>query len=233
MPEYIKTKGIVLLNIPYGDNNLISHIYTESHGRLSFFVYGGQKKKKKNIYLPLNKLELVFALDRKHELQKVKEAAWIENYKCHFDVKKSPVVFLVSELLANTIDYEIKDEKLFSFLEKSLDFFNRTNKTAVFFSQFLVFFAYFSGILPEKDNGGIYFDFDNVAYERYKPVGDFYLDEKQTEFLSALLNTMSYNEDFYLPASIRHDLIDKFLKYFKLKFGIRDLKSYELFKRMY
>jgi DNA repair protein RecO (recombination protein O) len=234
MSDYIKTKGIVLRNIPYGDKNLISHIYTESHGRLSFFIYGGQTRKKKNIYLPLNEIELVFAYDKKHELQKIKEAYSSETFKFHYDIKKSPVVFLVSELLSNTLNYEIKDEKLFTFLEKSLNFFNDTEKISVFFSQFVVFFAFFLGILSknEEEFDG-FFDFESNTYELYKPMGNFYLDKEQTLYMGNLLDLMAYNNDLFLTADKRHDLIEKFLKFFKLKFGIKDIKSYELFKRMY
>jgi len=234
MPEYIKSKGIVIHNVPYGDKNLISHIYTESHGRLSFFVYGGKSKKKRNIFLPLNKVELVFAYDTKHDLQKIKEIYSEGNFTFQFDIKKSPVIFLISELLYHYLKEEEKDEVFFDFLEKTLVFLNKVEQMPAFFSQFLIFFAYFSGVLNLPDGKkGLFFDLETQEFydkrDKSKPV----LDVVQTKYVERLLSGLAYNKSITLFPDERHDLIEKFIEYFRIKFGINRIKSYDLFRSMY
>ncbi len=235
MPDFIKTKGIVLKNIPYGDNNLISHIFTESHGRLSFFIYGGNSKKKRNVFLPLNIVELVFRMDNVRELQKLKEAYNAADISYHFNIKKTPVIFLVSELLSDIIKAYEPDKKLFDFIIKSLLYFDGLDKTNNFFSQFLVFLSYTLGIMaaPEDLQGDLFYDFEQNVFLPYAPVSTFSLNKKQTGYVIDLIEGYAYNPEIKLAAGDRHDLIDKFLKYFAYRFGIKSLKSYDLFRAIF
>ena len=234
MSETIKTRGIVFKNIRYGDKNLISDIFTESYGRLSFFIYGGNTKKKRNIYLPLNVVEIVFQLDIKRDLQKIKESYNVLNLTYHYEVKKTPVIFLISELLSDIVKSEEIDKSFFNFLIKSLVYYDKLEKINSFFSQFLVFLSYNLGIMavPENDIKYSYYDFEENTFLQYSPMNNFYLNEKQTDFIITLLKKYEYNVDIVLPLNDRIDLIEKFLKYITIRFGIKKLNSYELFRRV-
>ncbi len=234
MPDFIKTQGVVLRNIPYGDKHLISHIFTESQGRLSFFVYGGQSRKKRNLFLPLNIVELVFKIDRMRELQKIKEIYHAADVSYHFNAQKTPVVFMVSELLDNIIKPYEPDTKLFDFIMKSLIYFDGLDKTGHFFSQFLVFLSYHLGIMaaPEEWQNDLYYDFEQNIFLPYAPVSTFSLNKKQTGYVIDLMEGYAYNSEIQLVPEERHDLIDKFLKYFEYRLGIKSLKSYDLFRRV-
>ena len=184
--------------------------------------------------MPLNILELVFKREGNRELQKIKEAYNHVNLSYHYDVKKTPVIFLIAELLSGIIKPDEQDLKLFSFVEKSLMYFDASEKFSAFFSQFLVFLSYQLGVMaePEMLNDALYYDFEQNKYLQYSPVTSLSLNKEQTAYVITLLRGYAYNQNVKLPHNERHDLIDKFLKYFTLRFGLKKLNSYELLRRM-
>ncbi len=220
MATPIKTNAIVIKTINYSDKHLIVHLFTESLGRLSFFVYGGQSRKKKSFFLPLNSIEIIFTPNNNRDLQIIKEIGASNTFSFHNQYNKIPAIFLISELLDKTIPYEIEDNRLFRFLTDTIMFLDRIKNTSAFFSQFLIFYSFLLGILSnerEKEE----FDIEYI------------LSQEQAKYISNLLLQYSYNEGLKLPPVVRHDLIEKLLKNIQEKMNISPLKSYEVFKRMY
>ena len=72
----IKTKGYVFRTLKYGEHQLITDIFTESNGLLSFIVPGARKGgiHSKGIFLqPLSSLDLIIEVQDGKNLQKIKE----------------------------------------------------------------------------------------------------------------------------------------------------------------
>ena len=87
----IKTKGIVLSYIKYGETSIICKIFTETSSIQTFIINGVRKSKSKNIalYQPLNILDLVIYHKESSGIQRIKEAKLDVIYKSlHLDIKK-------------------------------------------------------------------------------------------------------------------------------------------------
>ena len=72
----IKTKGYVFRTLKYGDHQVITDIFTESNGLLTFIVPGARKGgvHSKGIFLqPLSSLDLIIEVQDGKNLQKIKE----------------------------------------------------------------------------------------------------------------------------------------------------------------
>ena len=87
----IKTKGIVLSYIKYGETSIICKIFTETISIQTFIINGIRKSKSKNIalYQPLTILDLVIYHKESSGIQRIKEAKLDVIYKTlHLDIKK-------------------------------------------------------------------------------------------------------------------------------------------------
>ena len=75
----IKTKGIVLSYIKYGETSIICKIYTEENSIQSFIINGIRKSKSKNtaLYQPLTILDLVIYQRSHQEFKESKKQSLI------------------------------------------------------------------------------------------------------------------------------------------------------------
>src|ERR1035437_2184028 len=98
-----KTRGIVLRSLKYGDTGIITTIYTEAFGRMSFIVQGTHGKKssvKGNLLKQLFLLELEVDYRPGRELQRVKEMKNISPFgSILFGIAKSSQTLFLAELL--------------------------------------------------------------------------------------------------------------------------------------
>ncbi|MCH1430503.1 MAG: DNA repair protein RecO [Chlamydiales bacterium] len=56
----LNTNGIIFYALPYQDNDLILHVFTEELGLIKTFIRNGIKYKKQNLYSPFYELEWLF-----------------------------------------------------------------------------------------------------------------------------------------------------------------------------
>ena len=103
----IKTKGIVLRNLKYGESSLILDIYTEDFGLNSYIVSGVRNKnsKSKSGGLQLMSLvEIVAYHKNKKALYRIKEFNFAHIYKrIPFEILRSSVGTFMIEILKNTL----------------------------------------------------------------------------------------------------------------------------------
>lgn len=120
----IKTRGIVLSYIKYRETSIITRVYTERLGVQSYVVNGVRKAKPPGriaLFQPLTQLELVAYTSRTGGLTRLSEFRCAEPYRnIPYDVQKSSVALVLSEILSHAVLEEEENEPLFHFLHDSL-----------------------------------------------------------------------------------------------------------------
>ena len=123
----IKTKGIVLSYIKYGETSIICKIFTETSSIQTFIINGIRKSKSKNIalYQPLTILDLVIYHKESSGIQRIKEAKLDVIYKTlHLDIKKISICYYISEFLSKILKSSEINEYQFNFIQDSLIVFD-------------------------------------------------------------------------------------------------------------
>tara|TARA_B100000579_G_C22836904_1_gene859334 strand:+ start:444 stop:1106 length:663 start_codon:yes stop_codon:yes gene_type:complete len=146
----IKTKGIVLGYVKYGETSIICKIYTEINSVQSFIINGIRRSKSKNIalYQPLTILDLVIYYKEKSNIQRIKEAKLDIIYKSlHLNIKKISVCYYMSEFLSKILRNTDTQENKFNFIKDSLIAFDDIqNGFSNFHIQFFIKLTKFYGI---------------------------------------------------------------------------------------
>lgn len=135
----IKTEALVLKKIPYGENSAVAHLFTQSHGILSFIFSGVQGKKGKSALLrPATFLEVVFYHSEKQNLLRAKEVKATEPFMPD-DLLAGNMALICTELIRNTLPDAMPDENLF--LTVKTDFsrlFRRSDNDIWFLQRFML-----------------------------------------------------------------------------------------------
>lgn len=135
----VKTEALVLKKIPYGENSAVAHLFTQSHGILSFMFSGVQGKKGKSALLrPGTFLEMVFYFTEKQSLLRTKEVKAVEPYMTE-DFLAGNTALICAELIRNTLPDSMPDENLF--LAVKTDFsrlFRQGNNDLWFLQRFIL-----------------------------------------------------------------------------------------------
>tara|TARA_B100000674_G_scaffold31027_1_gene21903 strand:+ start:3318 stop:3980 length:663 start_codon:yes stop_codon:yes gene_type:complete len=146
----IKTRGIVLGYVKYGETSIICKIYTEENSIQSFIINGIRKSKSKNtaLYQPLTILDLVIYYKENSGIQRIKEAKFDTIYNSlHTDIKKISVCYYMSEFLSKILKSSEIHESQFNFIVNSLIAFdNIENQFSNFHIQFFIKLTKFYGI---------------------------------------------------------------------------------------
>ena len=121
----IKTRGIVISYIKYRETSIIVRIYTEQLGVQSYVVNGVRKAKPPGriaLFQPFTLLELVAYVARPGSgLTRLSEFRCAEPLRTlPYDVHKSSVVLLLSEIVGRAVREEERNEALFRFLHDSI-----------------------------------------------------------------------------------------------------------------
>lgn len=120
----IKTRGIVLSYLRYRETSIIARVYTERLGLQSYVVNGVRKAKPPGriaLFQPFTLLELVAYTSRQGGLTRLSEYRCAESYRSiPFDVQKSSVALVLSEIVGRVVQEEEENEPLFQFLHDAL-----------------------------------------------------------------------------------------------------------------
>ncbi|WP_425389871.1 DNA repair protein RecO [Ekhidna sp.] len=140
----VKSKGIVLGYIKYGDNSIIVRIFTEDFGFGSYIVNSirSQKSKKSIGYFqPFSILELVMYVKESRDLQRISEFKnHIPLHHLHSDPTKNAVTLFLTEVFSKLLQSEQSpNQQLFNFAKESIQAFDTIKEgVANFHLQFLL-----------------------------------------------------------------------------------------------
>ncbi|MDU0372591.1 DNA repair protein RecO [Hymenobacter endophyticus] len=150
----IKTRGIVLSYLRYRETSIIARIYTERLGLQSYVVNGVRKAKPPGriaLFQPFTMLDLVAYTSRSGGLTRLAEFRCSEPFRTlPYDVRKSSVGLLLSEIVSRVLQEEEENEPLFTFLHDSILRFDQQESGFENFAlEFLLQLSHYLGFGPE------------------------------------------------------------------------------------
>ncbi len=227
--------GIVIKNIPYKTNQVISKIYTSSYGLITAHFYVGKSKSSKikpsNIQ-PLSQIEVEFKHNENKEIYQVSDIHHFYIYQSlNIDVSKICISQFLNEMLYKSLKPHIQNENLFNYLITSFQWLDKAESN---FSQFHVYFllqlARHFGFYPQN-NYSIYTPYFNLvegsfqSFEMAYPVG---IDMHLSQIFSNCLN-----ENYTLTKQDKNNMLDTLLLYFKYHYIENlEVKSLEILKEV-
>ncbi len=238
----LKTKGIVLHHIKYGENGLIVQAFTAELGRQSLLIQGLRGKtrnEKAALFQPLYILDLELYYKPRQSIHRIKEA---KNFKPYISIPhsfiKSSIVLFIAEILYLCLKTEEKETELFEFLISSLQILDHCDSgISNFHLIFLIKLSRFLGFYPNTSGIAHPFCFDlkDGEFRDSPPNHPFYLTQSQTLlFKSILQHNLNNLHDLILTNEARSDMLDQIIDYYKLQEqNVSGLKSIKILKEVF
>ncbi|HEY9125137.1 MAG TPA: DNA repair protein RecO [Bacteroidales bacterium] len=232
-----KTRAITLHGLKYGDTGLVVHLYTEAHGRQSYFVKGAFSKKsqiKSNLFFPLSLLELEVYHKPSSQLNKIKEAVLTPQLlTIHSNPYKNAIAIFISEVLYKVLREEAANDSMFNFLFNSVCMLDlHHDSPSNFHLVFMCLLAKQLGFFPTNNYSSVnkFFDLHEGFFVSQHPSHRQCMGAGMSEIFSELLGT-NYENSAHLPIDrmMRASMLDAIATYFYLHMhGIGQFKSLQV-----
>lgn len=235
----VKTKGIVLTSVKYGEADLIVKCLTEE-GMRSYMlkrIIGSKSKKVKLAYFqPLSLLELTANHNQKGRLNSIREVRASYIYQSvSTDIRKQSIALFLSEVLASAIREEESDSSLFEYVQAALIWLDTHDRIANFHLLFLMRLTRFLGFYPDsKHSGQEYFDLVEGSFSNTRPQNP-YLDKGNLGLFRTLIG-INFDEVVRLGwnSEKRHSLLDDLLVYYEFHLpGFKKPRSLNVLKDVF
>lgn len=240
---YIKSEGIVLRTVKYGDNALIADVYTLYNGCLSFLVRI-PKGKKRNVsrllFQPLSQISFDADIRPRSQMYYFKEVRPAILYQdIPINIYKVTMVMFLAEFLSHVVTKEGKNEPLYEFLRYSLEWLDTCpGNFANFHMVFLIKLSLFIGFFPNTENyhKGDTFDLLNGCFSSIAlPAPGRILPADQARFVAPLLR-MNFDtmRHFRFNHAQRAQVLESIMDYYRLHIpGFPQLKSLNVLKEVF
>lgn len=237
----IKTEGIVLQGIKYGDTSLVVRIFTRSHGVQSYLVQGVRKARARmhhNLFQPTTLVELVAYHKEQPGLQRIREITGAHPYHTlPLDILKTTIALFLAEVLTNTLRESDASPPMYDFVREALITLDDTTApVANFHLVFLLQLSRYLGFAP-RDNHDPRHPFFNLQEGLFQPTltdPHFCLDEALSRQLLTLMHT-SLPDSGHLPltATDRRLLLNHLVDYYRYHLeGLRPLLSHQILENV-
>lgn len=220
----IKTRGIILRNLKYGETSLIVDIFTEEKGLASFIISGVRKKKAKvnaSLMQLMTLVDMVAYHRDDKDLHRIKEIKPAYIYtKIPFDFIRGSIGLFMTELAKKSIRESEENKPLFDFLYHSFVYLDQTeNPIHNFHLKFMLELTVYLGFLPSgiQTESQPYFDLQNGCFTEQEPLHAYFLDPTLSGILSQLLE-INTDDVHQIPIDrvSRNLMLDKLLIFYKL-----------------
>ncbi|MEY5040883.1 MAG: recombination protein [Bacteroidota bacterium] len=223
--------GIVLGAIHYKHNSRILKVYTQKNGIVAFFV-GIQKKSNILAFCqPLYPVNITYSSNSKSvSLYQIKEISTLFPLQSVYShIKKTSVVFFISEVILLTIKEEASNEKLFSFLYRSIQKLENEDFNDGFVVEFLAEFTIYLGIEPLIENG-LYFNIQSGELQNnFQEV--LCLNQNHTALFCKLFSELSTQS---FQKSEKQNLLHFLLHYYQMQIpNFKTPKSLEIIREVF
>lgn len=219
----VKTKGVALSFIKYGDSSIIAKVYTEKFGIQSYIVNGVRSKNSKNkisLFQPLTQLDLVVYHKENAGLHRIAELKCFYAYASMPTVSPKLVVsFFIQEFLSKVLRGEQSNESLFQFIISSLQYFDMMGDGYQnFHLQFILKISDYLGYsISSIEN--LFNQINKLSYNIF-----------EYEIIDKLIND-PYTNQLKLTTHQRREILKDILKYYSLNYeGMSDLHSIEVIR---
>jgi len=237
----LKTRGIVLNQIPYNDNAVIASIYTEKSGRQSFWISGAKSTRslrKSSLFQPLFLLEME-VMNVPRELKKIKEARNFPVYtSIPFDIHKTSMALFIAEVLSRSLPAEEPHQELFDFLWHSLITLDAEQEpVSNFHIYFILRLTRYLGFTPTDNYSPTcsYFDYHTGHFTEHPPLHQHYLEKNISCHLHFFLSSpYTHCMNYPLNAEMRVTILNKLLDYYDFHFDFpQKILSLKILKEVY
>ncbi len=214
---------MVIHTIKYTDNSVISHIYTEHFGRMSFMISGARGKKSSariNLLQHLSILEMEVYIKQARDLQRTKEIRLHETFSSiPYHPVKNAIALFISEILYRTLKEEEPNPNLFSFLINAIRIFDLSEKGyANFHLLFLLGLSRYLGFTPQNNYSSdkAFFDIENARFTASQPSHPLFIKPPSSHALHDLLQCSFEDMDsIRLNSASRNILLNGILDYYR------------------
>lgn len=165
-------KAVILKVTGYSDNQKIIHAFTRERGFLSFISPVLIFKRRNFAVQPMQVVEMEFYENERGGLHRLKQIAPLVNTAgLYSDVCKMNIALLWGEILYLILRNEQKNESLFDYLVRSVEYLNTSEKDTANFNLFFLYrLAAFVGFRINSDTyreGDVF----NINDGTFSPVG--------------------------------------------------------------
>lgn len=220
----LKTQGIILRTVKYGESSLILDIYTRDKGLQSFIIGGVRSKKAKTktgLLQLMSLVDLVSYFRESKDMHRIKEVNPTHIYSAiPFEIAKSSVGVFLIEFIQKTLKEQEANFKLFDFISECFIFLDKSEQSiSNFHLVFLLKYASFLGIQPEN-NFSIekkYFDMNESRFVTKIPVIHHCLNEEESECWNRMIECdLSETHQLIISKELRKKLLNELIEYFQL-----------------
>ncbi len=219
----IKSKGIVLSYIKYGDTSIIVKIFTEINGYGSYIVQSiRSRRSKKSIghFQPFSLLDFVLYVKENRNLQYISEfRGYHPLHQLYQNPTKGTITLFLSEIFSKLLQTEqAAAPQLYSFLEDSIKIFDLLDAgVSNFHLQFLLKLGIHLGYATDDIN------FFFTSMHRILPPASIQTNMER-------LNKEPYGSNIPLSRAMRNEILDIILHYYQHHTQIKNLKSLKVLR---
>jgi DNA repair protein RecO (recombination protein O) len=221
----LKTRGIILRTIKYGETSVITDIFTEEKG-LRTFIAGSVRTARTRmpfgLFQPMRIVELVsYFRESAQGPNRLKEIRPDQVFSTiPFDVKRGSVALFMAEICRKCIQNADEQRELFQYLCDTLTFLDTTphpvaNIHLHFLMQLSACLGFFP--IPDESRTNVFLDFQEGSYIDAPPLHSHYLGSVQTAQLVYLWKMpLEFCHEIKLDPGERKNLLEKLLHLYRL-----------------
>lgn len=219
----VKSRGIVLSYIKYGDSSIIARVFTEDFGYGSYIVNSIRSQKSKRsigYFQPFSILDLVIYRKESRDLQRISEFKNVMPlHNIHQDLTKSSITLFLSEVFSKLLHFETSpNPTLYQFAESSIKTFDSLEKgVGNFHLQFLMKLGSYLGYEIE------------AADSLYSSMNKLPPSSEDHHYLERMISD-PYGSTYGLNRTIRNEMMDAVLNFYQHHANISKPKSLEVLR---
>lgn len=236
----LKTRGIVFRTIKYGETSIITDIFTEEKGLLSYIMNGVRKKKARvspGYFQVMSVLDLIVYYSEQQKLHRIKEVKPAFLFQTiPFDIQKSSITLFLAELCSKTINEPEPNPQLFHFIAHALQELDHVD--ARFQNHHVSFMVGLAAELgfelqtrtSETDR---YFDLQESRFQPNAPMHFHYVSPPESDLLAELIYNEQNGSHTSMDRKSRRAILAHLIAYFRLHIDhLKDLKSYHILEEV-
>jgi len=238
----IRSRGIVLHSLRYGDSQVIVSIFTELAGTVSFIVRqprSGRRGVKASAWQALSLVEVAWESRLNANIQKAKELTlWQPWRSLPFEPTKAAVSLFLGEFLSHALRSEQENQTLFEFMVNSLSWFDESEEHFTnFHIVFLLHLTRFLGFLPNVDDWheGSLFDLQGAMFVDEVPTHIYYLNPEEAALVPKFLRmNIRSMQAVGLNGAMRHRALEIVEEFYRLHIPeFPELRSLEVLTEVF
>lgn len=233
----VKSRGIILRSLKYGETSLIMDIYTREYG-LNSYIIGGVRNKKSKTQAGLCQIMSLVQIIAYHKntksLFRIKEVSSEHLYqRIPFEILRSSVGMFMIEIVKNCIREDEENEELYDFIADWFKFLDQSPQSINnVHLLFMLELSEYIGIQP-RDNYSInnpYFDLVEGQFASSIPNHQYYLQASEAELLyDLMMQERDSIHELGMTNLQRRILLDKLILFYKLHIDtIKELHTYSI-----